>query len=233
MNVKDLGSILGIWAHPDDETFCAGGLLAMAAANGQRVANITATKGEAGAQNPAENLGQIREQELGAALAILGAPTHEWLGYNDGRCDKIVDISAVRQLVPLISKYSPDTIITFAQDGLTGHPDHQAVSRWTAMAVKSMDSNIRLLQVVVPVEGFDSGLKILDDKFNAFFAIDKPRLYSKGDCDLAIQLSEEILNKKLAALKAQASQFDDWFKNADESVFRQAFVREWFKSASF
>jgi LmbE family N-acetylglucosaminyl deacetylase len=37
------GTILSIWAHPDDETYLAGGVMAAASANGQRVVCVTAT----------------------------------------------------------------------------------------------------------------------------------------------------------------------------------------------
>jgi LmbE family N-acetylglucosaminyl deacetylase len=37
-DVKELGSILGVWAHPDDEAYLTGGLMAAAIANGQPVA---------------------------------------------------------------------------------------------------------------------------------------------------------------------------------------------------
>ncbi len=30
--IPDLGTILGVWAHPDDETYLAGGMLAAAVA---------------------------------------------------------------------------------------------------------------------------------------------------------------------------------------------------------
>ncbi|MGH2751031.1 MAG: PIG-L family deacetylase [Actinomycetota bacterium] len=39
---------LGIWAHPDDEVFVSGGLLADAARRGERVVCIHMTSGEAG-----------------------------------------------------------------------------------------------------------------------------------------------------------------------------------------
>lgn len=50
-DVKQLGRIMGIWAHPDDETWCAAGLLAMAADNGQDTCCVTITKGELGVQD--------------------------------------------------------------------------------------------------------------------------------------------------------------------------------------
>ncbi|MGH3589327.1 MAG: PIG-L deacetylase family protein, partial [Pseudonocardia sp.] len=43
-----LGTILGVWAHPDDETYLCGGLMARAARSGDRVVCVTATRGEQG-----------------------------------------------------------------------------------------------------------------------------------------------------------------------------------------
>ena len=47
-DISQLGTIVGIWAHPDDETWSAAGIMATAAQNGQKVACITATHGDAG-----------------------------------------------------------------------------------------------------------------------------------------------------------------------------------------
>ncbi|MEP6666221.1 MAG: PIG-L family deacetylase, partial [Nocardioidaceae bacterium] len=44
----DLGSILGIWGHPDDEAYLTAGLMMRAVEAGHRVTCVTATKGEAG-----------------------------------------------------------------------------------------------------------------------------------------------------------------------------------------
>ncbi|MGH2787542.1 MAG: PIG-L deacetylase family protein [Actinomycetota bacterium] len=46
--VADLGTILCAFAHPDDETYLAGGLMAEAARAGRRSVCVVATRGEAG-----------------------------------------------------------------------------------------------------------------------------------------------------------------------------------------
>ena len=46
------GPILSIWAHPDDETYLAGGLMATARDQGQRVVCVSATAGEHGTADP-------------------------------------------------------------------------------------------------------------------------------------------------------------------------------------
>ena len=43
-----LGTVLAVWAHPDDESFVAGGLLAAASDAGSRIVCLTATRGEHG-----------------------------------------------------------------------------------------------------------------------------------------------------------------------------------------
>ncbi|MGH2670056.1 MAG: PIG-L deacetylase family protein, partial [bacterium] len=40
--------LLGVFAHPDDEVFCAGGTLAKYVAQGAEAMVVSATKGEAG-----------------------------------------------------------------------------------------------------------------------------------------------------------------------------------------
>ena len=58
--------LLAVLAHPDDETFGCGGVLARYAAEGARVGLVCATRGEAGEISAAslatrEDLGEVRE----------------------------------------------------------------------------------------------------------------------------------------------------------------------------
>jgi LmbE family N-acetylglucosaminyl deacetylase len=50
--VAALGTVLGIWAHTDDEAYLSGGLMAMARDHGSRVVCVTATRGELGTPDP-------------------------------------------------------------------------------------------------------------------------------------------------------------------------------------
>src|SRR5688572_29231575 len=87
-DVGALGTILSLWAHPDDETYLAGGIMAIAAAQGQRVVCVSATAGERGTDDPVswppERLGRVRQWEASAAMAILGVADHRFLGLPDG-----------------------------------------------------------------------------------------------------------------------------------------------------
>jgi LmbE family N-acetylglucosaminyl deacetylase len=50
--VAGLGTIVGVWAHPDDEAYLSGGLMAAAGDAGSRVVCVTATRGERGTPDP-------------------------------------------------------------------------------------------------------------------------------------------------------------------------------------
>src|SRR4029078_10354148 len=87
-DVNAIGTVLGVWAHPDDECYLSAGLMARAARQDQRVVCVTATFGAAGVTEesrwPADRLADIRRDELARSLAILGVDEHHWLGLPDG-----------------------------------------------------------------------------------------------------------------------------------------------------
>ena len=89
-DAAELGTVLGIWAHPDDEAFLSAGLMAAARDAGNRVVCVTATLGEHGTDDsrrwPPERLAAVREHELRASLAALGVTEHHQLGIVDGTC---------------------------------------------------------------------------------------------------------------------------------------------------
>ena len=51
---QDIGVLLGVWAHPDDEAYLTAGLMSVVRAAGHRVVVATATKG--GNSEPATRL---------------------------------------------------------------------------------------------------------------------------------------------------------------------------------
>ena len=68
-----MGPLLIIFAHPDDETFGAAGLMAAAVERDVPVTVINATRGEAGESaipglDEPERLGVVRERELREAM---------------------------------------------------------------------------------------------------------------------------------------------------------------------
>ncbi|MCX4751539.1 PIG-L family deacetylase [Kitasatospora sp. NBC_01287] len=129
-------SVLAVFAHPDDESLSAGGVLARHAAAGARTAVVTATWAP---ETP-------RAAELAEALRILGAGQPRMLGHGDARaawsapgkarfCDVPIE-QTVSQLVWHIREFRPQIVVTHdAYGGLSGHPDHVHTHRVTLLAV--------------------------------------------------------------------------------------------------
>lgn len=229
-DIKQLGTILSIWAHPDDESFMAGGVMAAAVNNGQKVICVTATKGEAGVQDeslwPASRLASIRASEMEESLAILGITIHHWLGYPDGGCKDVDQATAIDKLTQLIDRYQPDTILTFGPDGITGHDDHKAVSRWATKAAAKR--NIAVYHAILTPSVYEK-MQAADSRFNLFFNVDKPLLASPQRCAILLDLDEEFLKKKyqcLCAMPSQTKKMFEYFgeKTICEMLSTEAFV---------
>jgi LmbE family N-acetylglucosaminyl deacetylase len=235
-DIQSLGTILGVWAHPDDESFTCGGLLAAAVRSGQRVVCVTATKGEAGVQDakrwPPYQLGEIRAAELQDALKILGIKEHYWLGYQDGLCNLVEEAEAVGKIQRIVQTARPDTILTFGPDGLTGHPDHQTVSKWANKVAQSADWPINIYHVVTLRDLYDNYLKPADEALNIYFMIDEPVLKQAEECDIYFSPTSDLMDIKRRALAAMPSQMETTLKYFDKPTFDKAFAHETFIKAS-
>lgn len=135
--------LMGIWAHPDDEMGMSG-IMKRARDAGYPVAIVCATRGEEGeiadaALATPENLGQVREQELRRACAIVGVTDVSFLDYRDGHLSEADPEEAVRKIVYHLRRFRPDVIVTFAANGGYGHPDHMAIHRLVLTAVAAAD----------------------------------------------------------------------------------------------
>jgi LmbE family N-acetylglucosaminyl deacetylase len=133
--------LLCVFPHPDDETLGMGSTLAKYAAEGVRVALVTATRGERGwidgsATYPGpQALGEIRTAELYAAANVLGIHEVAFLDYIDGDVDQADPAEAIGRIVAHIRRIRPQVVVTFGPDGSYGHPDHIALSQFTGAAI--------------------------------------------------------------------------------------------------
>jgi LmbE family N-acetylglucosaminyl deacetylase len=134
-----------VFAHPDDETFGAGGTLALYARRGVEVHLVCATRGEVGEAPPDRkgfaSIGEMRESELRCAAAILGLAGVHFLGYRDSGMPGSPDNTHPRALAsaPLpevaravagfIRQLRPQVVVTFDPVGGYRHPDHIAAHR--------------------------------------------------------------------------------------------------------
>ena len=129
----DRTRLLGLYAHPDDETFCTGGTFARYAARGAEIMVVSATRGEAGQIRDAEiatrrTIGKVRDQELRLACTRLGVQSVGCLDYRDGGLATTDYEILVEELTRAIREFRPTAVFTFGSDGGYGHPDHVAMS---------------------------------------------------------------------------------------------------------
>jgi len=126
-------TILGIFAHPDDESMGPGATLAKYAAAGHRVAFITATDGGAGRlydERPEDNteLRALRREETERAAEIIGAEFLGFLGWHDGDLENLNVLDVEETIAQILRREKPDVVITFHSSGISYHPDHRVIS---------------------------------------------------------------------------------------------------------
>jgi LmbE family N-acetylglucosaminyl deacetylase len=204
--IRSLGTILGLWAHPDDETYLAGALMAAASRRGQRVVSVAATPGERGGppEGDPSRLARVRRRELRRAMHRLGVQEHTVLSYRDGGCADVDLEEGAASFARLIEHVRPDTIITFGPDGLTGHADHRAVSRWATAAWQSTGARARLLYATTTPE-FAERNRDVHDRIDAFEP-GLPQCRERSELALRLVLDDATLATKVAALRAHRSQ---------------------------
>jgi N-acetyl-1-D-myo-inositol-2-amino-2-deoxy-alpha-D-glucopyranoside deacetylase len=150
-------TLLAVYAHPDDEAFGAAGTLATITDRGGHVTLVCATRGEVGqisdpALSTADNLGNVREGELRAAMAHVGVVDIRFLGFRDSGMAgtpenddprAFVRASAAdveRTLLQVLREVRPEVVLTFGPDGIYGHPDHLMISRIATAAFETFAS---------------------------------------------------------------------------------------------
>jgi N-acetylglucosamine malate deacetylase 2 len=125
---------VGIFAHPDDESFGPSGTLLNMVQNGTDVHLLLITDGEAGS-NPsnAPDLGKLRLDEWSRATELIGARSTAALHFPDGELSHSMHIAIGAALHAemhrIIESYAEPielSIMTFDLLGLTGHLDHIA-----------------------------------------------------------------------------------------------------------
>lgn len=141
--------LLVVVAHPDDETFGTGSLLAHAHRAGAAVTVACATRGEAGDPTPGSvpegsTLAEVREAELRTAASMLGVDDVVVWNWRDSGmageaeagslCAAALD-DIVAAVADLVEERRPTTVVTL--DGSDGHRDHARVRDATLAAVQA------------------------------------------------------------------------------------------------
>lgn len=232
----DLGTVLGVWAHPDDEAYLSSGLMAQAAAAGARVVCVTATRGEGGSLDPVrwppETLGDIRADELKRCLAMLGVEEHIFLDLPDVDWHTPLPEQGAAAVAEIVRDVAPDTVLTFGPDGITNHEGHKSVSAWATDAFHSLaPAGASLYYSAYSREWGDAFLPHLQE-LGAFRDGAQPPVVDDDELHLDLRLDGELLALKVAAIREHESQIEGLAEAFGEDRWAEALSRESFRRAA-
>ncbi|HET7236204.1 MAG TPA: PIG-L family deacetylase [Actinomycetota bacterium] len=223
--------IVGVFAHPDDDTYGVGGSLALHAGDDIEVTVVMATSGDAGRiADPwlatRETLGRVREAEDLAAWRALGLePDIRFLRHPDGRLAEVPREELVAEVVAVLEDARPDVVITFGPDGITGHEDHVAIGAAATEAFHAARGRTRerafarLLHLALPAGQLERLNELLRER--GLEPIDPTQPFMpRGvpDADIGVRVDcSSVFDRKLEALRAHRTQgemedvpFDLW-----------------------
>lgn len=187
-------SVLAVVAHPDDESFALGAVLAGFAAAGVQVSVLCLTRGEASTlHGVAGDLVALRAHELAAAAEALGLDRVELLGYPDGQLSG-TDLDRLAAHVTALARDTrADGLIGFDLNGVTGHRDHAHASAATVHGAEEL--GLPVLGWTVP----DTVAQQLRREYGAPFDG-----YALHDIDLIVRVNRTLQLQAVACHPSQA-----------------------------
>jgi N-acetyl-1-D-myo-inositol-2-amino-2-deoxy-alpha-D-glucopyranoside deacetylase len=250
-----MATLLLVHAHPDDEAISTGGAMMKAKAHGHRVVLITATRGEVGEiynmdeADSRPRLGEIRTHELEKATEILGVDRQEFLGYRDsGMVDtadnkdprsfhqaKLEDAAA--KLAVFIREERPAVVVTYAEDGVYGHPDHIKAHHVTNAALDLVERDgtavKKLYYTAIPRSMMEAFVQQMPEEAQRAMG-GNMRIAGTPDELVTTEIDvHDYVERKRDAFRAHVSQNDpnSWFATMQDQVYELAFGREYYQLA--
>lgn len=159
-----LARVLAVCAHPDDESFGLGAVLAALATGGTSSGVLCFTHGEASTLGLGTgDLHGVRAGELAAAAAVLGVADAGLLDYPDGHLARIPVSQLAGHVCEQARLTGPDALLVFDEGGITGHPDH---CQATAAALSAAGrENLAVIAWTIPLPV----AKVLNAEFGTTF----------------------------------------------------------------
>ncbi len=212
--------LLLVFAHPDDESFAAGGLIAAVAAAGGHVTSVTVTRADG--PIPAA----VREAELLAAMAELGVNDVVLLrrpGYTIDPTDPGVHEHLRRLLV----SRAPDVVITHS-DCPGESRGHAAVSVAVSAARRTLDhpwpTLLHTIRTPEWVERFVGPIKS-----GGGMATGAPAVTREEELAAHLRFDDALLELKMRAVRCHASQVAHVEAAVGTALFRESMREEHFR----
>jgi LmbE family N-acetylglucosaminyl deacetylase len=207
--LKDIGArqVLVVVAHPDDAEFGAGGTVALWTADGVAVRYLIVTDGSKGSSDRAMSsarLVETRKVEQRRAADVLGAKEVVYLDVPDG--EVMPDLALRHRLTRAIRLWQPDTVITHDPaslywDEYINHPDHRAVGQATLDAIfPTARDHLNVPDLLA--EGLEPHM------------VRTVLLTGSKAPDTWVAI-DDVLERKIEALRRHESQFPDFDKVAE------------------
>jgi LmbE family N-acetylglucosaminyl deacetylase len=230
-------SMLGVFAHPDDETYSIGGCMARYGEEGVVSTVLSFTRGEAGqigggVSATRETLGAVREAELREACRLCSCMDVRFVGTPDSGT-KVTE-EGIQAIVDVLRELKPEILVSMEPEGITRHPDHIAVSQMTTEAFERVREEgyvKRLFLSAEPTASLKGWMSELERRGLQWISKDDP-LYPQPSPDQSIACIVDVtpwLATKAAALKAHVSQSDEIVSWLPEEMYAMTIGAEAFQ----
>ena len=187
-------SVLVVCAHPDDESFGLGAVLAAFADQGARTAVLCFTRGEASTLHATEgDLATVRSREFVQAAAALGVSRSELLDYPDSYLADQSTSELTAHVVRMVQEVGADLLLTFDEGGITGHHDHERATRVAVIAGTSC--GVPVLAWVIA----DEVASVLNNEFGSKF-VGRPEV----QLDFRVPIDRALQSEAIACHVSQS-----------------------------
>ncbi len=197
-------TVLLFTPHPDDDTFCCAGTLALLAKRHNDIHIIIYTNDDKGSYDPdmtSERLARIRMDEEEEACRIVGIPKKNihWLQFHDGMLEYANPLDLVEQVTKLIRTYRPALVMTIdpGSETVRWHKtDHRMAANNTADAIRAAEWHLYF-----PNQRLHDGLQPWTVPLEAYYYV------TPKDANYWVNI-DEVVDIKLASVAAHVSQFE-------------------------